>query len=205
MEVSNLVWNFNLVYSSLLNSKLFFKMIMHFHVKNSTRYIEFKFQLGLSNPRWNFNPGWKFWIFHIINTFWNPVWKFDTTHAQIPYLSCFKKIKIATWPARFKRTDDKRINLIKFLKEFKSSMNFMKLSFVMRKFFFQLLAEVFFTNHLKPSIFYCVFFVPINTWFSRHHSFLYVFSFCHQFFYSHEANIFQLALKYFQPGLDFFR
>ena len=137
MEVFNLVWNFNLVYSSPLNSKLFFKMIMQLYVKNSARYIELKFQLALGNP------GWKFQIFHIINTFSNPVWKFDTTHAQIPYLSFFKKIKIATWQARFKWIDDRLINPIKGLEEFKSSMNFMKLSFVMRMFFFQLLAEVF--------------------------------------------------------------
>ena len=39
------------------------------HVKNSIRYTELKFQLGLANPRWNFNTGWKFQIFHIIDIF----------------------------------------------------------------------------------------------------------------------------------------
>ena len=152
MEVFNLVWNFNLVYSSPLNSKLFFKMIMQLYVKNSARYIELKFQLALGNP------GWKFQICHIINTFSNPVWKFDTTHAQIPYLSFFKKIKIATWQARFKWIDDRLINPIKGLEEFKSSMNFMKLSFVMRMFFFQLLAEVFLPislSHHSSVVFFC--------------------------------------------------
>ena len=45
-----------------------------------------KFQLGLANPRWNFNPGWKFKVFHIIDIFCNPGWKFDTTHTWIPCL-----------------------------------------------------------------------------------------------------------------------
>ena len=43
-----------------------------------------KFQLGLAKPRWNFNPGWKFQFFHIIDIFSNSGWNFDTTHTQIP-------------------------------------------------------------------------------------------------------------------------
>ena len=42
-------------------------MTLQLHVKISTRYTELKFQLGLAKPRSNFNPGWKFQIFHICN------------------------------------------------------------------------------------------------------------------------------------------
>ena len=72
--------------SSRLNSKLLFKMTLQLHVKISTRYIELKFQLGLAKPRWKFNTEWKFQIFHIIDIFSDPGWKFDTTHVQIPCL-----------------------------------------------------------------------------------------------------------------------
>ena len=96
--------------SSRLNSKLLFKTTLQLQVKISTRYTELKFQLGLANPRWNFNPGWKS----------------DTTHAWTPYF--FKKIKMATTQARFKWTDDKSINLIKCLQELDSS--YVKSSFL---------------------------------------------------------------------------
>ena len=73
MEIFNPGWNFNSLnqveISSRLNSKLLFKMTLQWHVKISTRYTKLKFQLGLANPKWNFNPGWKFQIFHITNFF----------------------------------------------------------------------------------------------------------------------------------------
>ena len=94
MEIFKPGWNFislnRVEISSWLNSKLLFKMTLELHVEISTRYTELKFQLGLANSRWNFNPGWKFQIFHIMDIFSNPGWKFDTTHAWIPCLF-FKK------------------------------------------------------------------------------------------------------------------
>ena len=91
MEIYNLGWNFNslkrVYISSWLNSKLLFKMTLQLHVKISNRYAGWKFQFGLANPRW------KFQIFHIIDIFFKPVWKFDTTHVWIPCLF-FWKIKI---------------------------------------------------------------------------------------------------------------
>ena len=94
MGIFNPGWNFNslnqIEISSRLNNKLLFKMTLQLHVKISTQYTELKFQLGLAKPRWNFNPGWKFQIFHIIDIFFNPEWKFDTTRARIPCLR-FKK------------------------------------------------------------------------------------------------------------------
>ena len=73
MEIFNPGWNFNSLnqveISSRLNSKLLFKMTLQLHVKISTRYTKLKFQLGLANPKWNFNTGWKFQIFHITNFF----------------------------------------------------------------------------------------------------------------------------------------
>ena len=76
MEIFSPGWNFNslnrLEISSRLKSKLLFKMALQLHVKISTRYTELKFQLSLANPRWNFNPGWKFQIFHIIGIFFQP-------------------------------------------------------------------------------------------------------------------------------------
>ena len=129
MEIFNPGWNFNSVYrvevSSRLNRKLLFRLTLQVHGKISTRYTrytELKFQLGLANPRSNFDPGWKSQIFHIIDIFSNPGRKFDTTHAGIPCL--FQKIKMATSQARFKWTDDKLINLIKCLQIFKNSMEF---------------------------------------------------------------------------------
>ena len=53
-------------------SFFFMKMTLQLHVRSSARYTKLKFQLGLANPRWNFNPGWKFQIFHIIDIFSNP-------------------------------------------------------------------------------------------------------------------------------------
>ena len=41
------------------------------HVKVSARYTELKFQIDLANERLNFNPGYKFQIFHIIDIFSN--------------------------------------------------------------------------------------------------------------------------------------
>ena len=90
MEIFNSDLNFNLVYrveiSSRLNSKLLCKMTMQLHIKVSSGHTELKFQLGLANPRWNFNLGWKVQIFHIIDIFSYPGWKFGTTHARIPCL-----------------------------------------------------------------------------------------------------------------------
>ena len=90
MEIFNPDWNFSSVYqveiSSQLKRKLFFKMTLQLHVKISTQDTELKFQLGLANPRWNFNPGCKSQIFHIIDSFSNPGLKFDTTHARMPCL-----------------------------------------------------------------------------------------------------------------------
>ena len=90
MEMFNPGWNFNLLnrveISSQLNSKLLFKMILQLNVKISTQYTEFKFQRGLAKPKWNFNKGWKFQIFHIFEIFSSPGWKSDTTHARIPCL-----------------------------------------------------------------------------------------------------------------------
>ena len=90
MEILKPGWNFNSVcrvkVSSRRNSKLVCKMALPLHVKSSTRYTELKFQLALTNPRWNFNLGWKVQIFHIIDIFSNPGWKFGTTHTWIPCL-----------------------------------------------------------------------------------------------------------------------
>ena len=98
MEIFKPGWNFNSLnrveISSWLNSKLFFKMTLQLHEKISTRSTELKFQLYLAKPRWNFNPGWKFQIFHIIDIFSNPGWKFDTTHAWTPCLFFLKKFSI---------------------------------------------------------------------------------------------------------------
>ena len=86
MKIFNPGWNFNSLnwveISSRLNSKLPFKVALQLHVKISTQYTELKFQLGLANPRWNFNPGWKFQNFHIIDIFFSPGWKFETTHSE---------------------------------------------------------------------------------------------------------------------------
>ena len=127
METFNPGWNFNLVYrvkiSSRLNKKHLFKMTLQLHVKISIRYTELIFHLGLANPRWNFNSGWKSQIFQIIDIFSNPGWKFDTTHARFPCLFS-KKIKMEISQAGFKWTNDKLINLIKCLQEFKNSMEF---------------------------------------------------------------------------------
>ena len=94
MEIFNPGWNFNSLnqveISSRLNSKLLFKMTLQLHVKILTQYTELKCQLGLAKPGWNFNPGWKFQIFHIIDIFSSPGWKIDIKHARIPCLS-FKK------------------------------------------------------------------------------------------------------------------
>ena len=112
MEICNPDWNFNLLnrveISSRVNSKLLFKMTMQLHVNVSTRYTELKFQLGLAKPRWNFNPGWKFQIFHIIGIFSSPGWKFDNTHARIPCLF-FKKTMTVTSQALFKWNDGRFI------------------------------------------------------------------------------------------------
>ena len=61
-------------------------MTLQLHLKISTRYDKLNFQLGLANLRWNWNPGWRFQIFLIIDIFSYPGWKFDTTHAWIPCL-----------------------------------------------------------------------------------------------------------------------
>ena len=53
-------------------SFFFMKMTLQLHVRSSARYTKLKFQLVLANPRLNFNPGWKFQIFHIIDIFSNP-------------------------------------------------------------------------------------------------------------------------------------
>ena len=127
MEILNPGWNFHSIYrvenSSHLNRKLLFEMTLQLHVKISTRYTELRFQRGLANPRWNFNLGWKSQIFHIIDVFSNPGWKCSTTHVRIPGLFT-KKVKMTTSQARFKWTDDKHINFIKYLQEFKNSMEF---------------------------------------------------------------------------------
>ena len=123
MKIFNLGWKFRLVFR--VNSKLLFKcfkMTLQLHVKVSTWYAELKFQLRLAKSRWNFNPGWKFQISHIIYIFSNPQWKYDTTRAQIPCLF-LKKVKMATSQVHFKWTDDKSIFLIKCL-QFKGSMEF---------------------------------------------------------------------------------
>ena len=107
MEMFNPGQNFNTLnrveISSTLNSKLPFKKAIQLHAGISTRYTEFKFQLGLGNPRWNCNQGWKFKNFHIIDILSNPEWKFYTTHAWI-FCLYLKKIKITTSQARFKWT-----------------------------------------------------------------------------------------------------
>ena len=94
MGIFKLGWIFNLVQrveiSSRLNRKLLFKMTLQLHVKISIWHTELKFQLGLANPKWDFNPGWKFQISHIIDIFSNPGWKFDTTHARVPCLFFLK-------------------------------------------------------------------------------------------------------------------
>ena len=103
MEIFNPGWNFNSLnrveISSRLNSKLLFKITLQFHVKLSTRYTQLKFRLGLANPTWNFNQGWKLQIFYIIDIFSNPGWKFDTTHAWTPCL--FKKNKDGNFTSTF--------------------------------------------------------------------------------------------------------
>ena len=90
METFNPGWNFNLLnraeISSRLDSKHLLKVTLQLHVKVSALYIELKFELGLANPRLNFNPGWKFQISHTIDIFSNLGWKFDTTHTWIPFL-----------------------------------------------------------------------------------------------------------------------
>ena len=90
MAIFNPGWNFNSLswveISSRLNSKLLFKIMLQLHVKISTWYTKLKFQLGLANPKWNFNPGWKFQIFHKIDIFSNPGWKFYAMHRRIPCL-----------------------------------------------------------------------------------------------------------------------
>ena len=95
MEIFKPDWNFNSIYrveiSSQLNRTLLFKMTLQLHVKISPQDTALKFQLGSANPRWNFNPGCKSQIFHIIDSFSNPGLKFDTTHARMPCL--FKKNK----------------------------------------------------------------------------------------------------------------
>ena len=117
MEISIPVWNFSLVYqvkiSSRLKSKLHFKMTLQLHVKISILYTELKFQFVLTNRRWNVNQTWKFQVFHIIVIFSNPGWKFDTENARIFFFFFKKKIKMGSWQARFKWTDDKLISLIK--------------------------------------------------------------------------------------------
>ena len=56
------------------------------HSKKTLAHTELKFRLGSANPRWIFNLGWKFRIFHIIDIFSNPDWKFYITHARTPCL-----------------------------------------------------------------------------------------------------------------------
>ena len=115
MVISNPDWNFNSVFrieiSSRLNSKLLCKMTLQLHVKT-----ELKFQLGSANPRWNFNPGWKVLLFHIIDIF--PTRDENLVLRTREFLGYFQKIKMATSQARFKWTDDRR------LQEFKCSMEF---------------------------------------------------------------------------------
>ena len=118
MEIFNPVWNFSSVYqadiSSWLNSKLLLEMALQLSVKISARYTEFKSQLGLANPRWNFNPGWKHHIFHIPIF---PTWDKNSWFT-------FRKNKDDASNAYFRCTDDKFISLIKCLQEFKSSIKF---------------------------------------------------------------------------------
>ena len=93
MEIFIPVWNFSLVYqvkiSSRLNSKLHFKMTLQLHVKISILYTDLKFQFVLTNRRWNVNQTWKFQVFHIIDIFSNPGWKFDTENARISFFFLF--------------------------------------------------------------------------------------------------------------------
>ena len=75
-------------------------MILQLYVKISDRYSELKFELRLAKPRWNFIPGWKFQIFHIIDIFSNPgtnIWYY--AHANSLFI--FLKIKMTTLEARF--------------------------------------------------------------------------------------------------------
>ena len=127
MEIFNPGWNFNSLnraeISSRLNSKLLFKMTLQSPVKISTWCTELKFQLGLAKPKWNFNLGWKFQVFHIIYIFFQPEMEI-LYYANANSLFMFYKIKMATSQARFKWTDDKLSNLMKCLQELKSSKEF---------------------------------------------------------------------------------
>ena len=125
MEIFSPGWNFNSLnrveISFRLNNKLLFKITLQLHVEISIRYNELKFQFALAKPRLNFNPGWKFQVFQIINISSNPEWKFESTNERIPCLF-FKKLKMANSRVRFKWVNDKLVNLTKPLQEFKSYM-----------------------------------------------------------------------------------
>ena len=96
---------------------------MQLHVKTSTRYSELKFQLGLAKPRWNFKPGWKFQIFHIIDIFSNPGRKANTTRT-CKFLAYFLKYKDGQFTSRFRITFHKFTNLVQCLQEFKQFIEF---------------------------------------------------------------------------------
>ena len=122
MEIFNPAWKFNSVYrvkiSFRLNSKLFLKVTLQLHVKISTWYAELKLQLGLAGM-------------NISNFLYNrnffPNRNENLILRTCEFLAYFsKKIKMETPQARFKWTYDKLTNLIKYLQEFKSSMEFRK-------------------------------------------------------------------------------
>ena len=128
MEISIPVWNFSLVYqvkiSSRLKSKLHFKMTLQLHVKISILYTELKFQFVLTNRRWNVNQTWKFQVFHIIDIFSNPGWKFDTENARISFFFFFflkNKYGILTSTFQMDRWQTYQSHK---MQEFKSSMGF---------------------------------------------------------------------------------
>ena len=131
MEIFIPVWNFSLVYqvkiSSRLNSKLQFKMTLQLHVKISILYTELKFQFVLTNRRWNVNQTWKFQVFHIIDIFSNPGWKFDTENALISsfFVFCFAflKNKDGILTSTFQMDRWQTYQSYK-MQEFKSSMGF---------------------------------------------------------------------------------
>ena len=116
MEIFNPGWNFNSLnrveISSMLNSKLLFKMTLQLHVKISTRYIELKFQLNLKfQTKMKFQPGMKISYFPYNQHFFQPGMKI-WYYANVNSLVIFKKIKTTTSQARFKWTDDKLINFM---------------------------------------------------------------------------------------------
>ena len=110
MEIFNPAWKFNSVYrvkiSFRLNSKLFLKVTLQLHVKISTWYAELKLQLSLAGM-------------NISNFLYNRNF-FPNRNENLILRTC------ETPQACFRWTYDKLTNLIKYLQEFKSSMEFRK-------------------------------------------------------------------------------